>query len=156
MRYSKKQLLKLRSGQGVWRVLIHVGSNNKLTGTVTREVVIGKKVYSPFRHHATNAVIYTPVQMVCRRVENEAISGRTFNPNRETIAVFLADLEGDGAFSKRTQAVRYLNEVLSGLHPKVEESIRFLEEMDKMFYYPQDDYSDEDLMPDEGDGIGEE
>lgn len=152
MRYSHEQLLKLRSGQGVWRVLIHVGYDGNLQGTVQRNAVVGKKINHWFKHHETRKPQWMAVRMECRRVEQQWRHAADFHPNYGVTASFLGDLMGDGAFSKRTQAERYLAEVLEGLHPAVEKNIRRQDEMDRDLESMWDEYDDMDLIPDEDDG----
>lgn len=155
MRYSHKQLLKLRSGQCVWRVLIRVGQDGNLVGDIERHAILGKKTTHWFPL-ADKKKGWASILMKCMRVEAEKLQPYSHKENRETVARFLGDLAGDGAFSTRKHAERYVAEVLAGLHPEVEERIRWQDEMDReldKYIRDWDDgpiytgESDDDLIP---------
>lgn len=148
MRYTRNKLQKLRAGQMVWRVLFWVSDNGEtqtLAHSITPTWLVGKKVLHWFRHHDTGALQWSAMRMELPNCEVwKYRSGMS-------TARFLDDLQGNGAFSSRRHAERFVEEVYAGLHPEVVEKEFERHEMDMMFESYRDDYNDDDLIPDEGD-----
>lgn len=124
MRYTRNKLLKLRSGQMVWRVLFLVNRNNAIEGSVRPARAIGKRV-------KFNAFGVSTIHMVLKWE-----SPCTWLSSRYP---FLGDMEGDGAFSSERAAKRYVQEVLDGLHPEVERAVREGQKLSLLF---PDEYAD--------------
>lgn len=145
MRYSYRQLSKLRSGQEVWRVMFYV-QDGAVKGEVTRYAVLGKRVLHWFSDLDTGHPQWSSIRMECRRVEQSRQQGTYFD-RRENTARFLNDLLGFGAFSQRDQAERFVREVESGLHPQVTEQAfeddRWSREMADMLDRHLDDYPED-------------
>jgi len=126
MRLSYNKLAKLRSGNTVWRVLFLVMRRGEFIPYIEETVVLGKRVLHRFSDG------YSSMKMECKRPEMPYYSWEG-SGKPATRAHYLADLAGDGCFTSRRQAQRFVDEVMDGRHPEVSERILVRDEMDRLF-----------------------
>jgi len=143
---SEKDLLKLRSGQTVWRVWGFAYEDGSFGVSATRHVVLGKKVLHWF------SAGFSSMRMVCKRPEISFLDEQAWR-NREHRVSFLSDVQGLGCFRSARAAARFAEEVNNGLHPAITEYLfRNLEDDellnsydDTMSYFEDEDYAEESV-----------
>lgn len=160
MRIPFNKLKNLRSGQGVWRVLFSVERDGQLSATVHYEVGLGKRVRHVF--DKGQPTMWTSLRFECRRPD-PLISPDWENYQRRI--QFLDDAHGDGAFTKKRQADRYVADVLNGLYPEVVKRLVAWDEIDRELsksmdeyiwqpmdgdYWPEDSHAYTPFHPDDG------
>lgn len=143
MRVSINKLRKLRAGQSVWRVLFHVGQDGRLAGTVSFAQGQGRRRLHLFNKGEagqwSSMYFDYPISI-------------DMNSPAQYLIRFLSDAHGDGAFTSRRSAQRYIDDVLAGRYPEVErwvrESERFTESMPSWLDYDEefDDWAHELLI----------
>lgn len=132
---SIKNLLKLRSGQTVWRVWGYASHTGEIRVEVSRYAVLGKKVL----HWFSKGPDYPHSAM---RMEHRRKHKFEDNFQNENYARFLADLLGFGCFSSMRAAHRFANDITAGLYPNItnfmiqsEENDRQMDEWDHSLNY---------------------
>jgi hypothetical protein len=136
MSLTNQQLCKLRSGQMVWRVMFYADSDapesQDLRYTIEPTWVLGKKVMVDLGGKDYSFFVPKMVRKGGRRPCNHGVKPME-------VAVFLGDLDGYGAFRTRKAAVRFVAEVMQGLHPKVINDIvdnqRFFDNLSEILHF---------------------
>ena len=126
MKLSLNKILKLRSGQGVWRVHARYEAAGLLV-SVERYYFCGKKVLHHFETSRSSI-----------KFSWKGYSDRAW---RLQPCHFLADAIGHGAFTSRKHAECFAEEIRQGLHPEIVENARFLSEA-RMYRNSREGYYD--------------
>ena len=158
MRISRQKLQKIRSGQGVWRVWFNYNLNDGVVVPNVQHVqALGKKINYWQRSVVDKQYDRLTQVFACERYRAEPVIFNRHSRHEWTrryymptgTITFVSDAHGQACFTKKKQADRYVQQVMSGQYPALVEETRWQAESDRMFDLAYDHYYGDDSSLDE-------